>query len=176
MIDACVETMLEPGSDFSKLLQFMYGSKDACKNGNTASVCVCVCVCVCYSIHSSTLHRTGNWEACLDHEFTILRKRNPRNRMKEATCGGGVNKHTTSISYAETGKSPQDLYRAHVERVVEYKYVVMHGETAQAMKPPLEFFVYHTHKFVRECIEKGMMEEAPPQVRLWTLLDYFVYR
>jgi hypothetical protein len=42
-IDMYAGTMLEPGSDFSKLLKFMYASKDACKNGNTARV-VSACV------------------------------------------------------------------------------------------------------------------------------------
>jgi hypothetical protein len=87
--------------------------------------------------------------------------------MTQATCGAVANTHTTSISYTESEKSPQDLYRAHVERVVKYKYVVMQATTAETMKPPREFFVYHTHKFVRECMEKGMMEEAPPQVCLF---------
>jgi hypothetical protein len=52
---------------------------------------------------------------------------------------------------------PRDTFRADLELIQTAGFVFMEGENTTELRPPMEFFVYKTHEFVRDAMQRGQV-------------------
>jgi hypothetical protein len=97
---------------------------------------------------------------CTSGNIISCMRANTKVDLDGPVCGTISNHHVKEALMHD----PRDTYRADLQLIQEAGFVYMEGASSQELHPPMEFFVYKTHAFVREAMRRGQMKVVPPSL------------